>query len=209
MSGFADTNTHPTFSRRLDVDDVPPEGLDLTISATEPERLALAAEDGLEGLAKLEADLHVDPWRKGGLTVTGEVRARITQICVVTLDPFESELVEPIDVKFAPAPGSVAEVSLKGRQVRDPPRRRTAVPPPSPPAAHGLTLDAEDPPDPIFDGRIDLGALVAEFLALGLDPYPRKPGVAFEENPAADDDDKPESPFAKLEALKGALPPRR
>ena len=28
--------------------------------------------------------------------------------------------------------------------------------------------------------QIDLGALAAEFLALGLDPYPRKPGVAFD-----------------------------
>ncbi len=36
-----------------------------------------------------------------------------------------------------------------------------------------------DPPDPIVNGRIDLGQLAAEFLALGLDPYPRKPGVEF------------------------------
>jgi hypothetical protein len=208
MSGFADSSTHPTFSRALDVDDVPPEGLDLTISATEPERQALAAEDGLEGLAKLEADLHVQPWRNGGLTVAGEVRARLTQICVVTLDPFDSELVEPVDVKFAPVPGAVAQPSLKGRQVRDPPRRRAAEPP-TPPPVGGLTLDAEDAPDPILDGRVDLGAIVSEFLALGLDPYPRKPGFAFEESAAVDIDDKPESPFAKLEALKGALPPRR
>ena len=42
--------------------------------------------------------------------------------------------------------------------------------------------DAEDAdiPDPLVGGRIDFGALTAEFLALGLDPYPRKPGIAFE-----------------------------
>lgn len=40
-----------------------------------------------------------------------------------------------------------------------------------------------DLPDPIVNGRIDFGALTAEFLALGLDPYPRKPGVAFEPPP--------------------------
>ena len=42
--------------------------------------------------------------------------------------------------------------------------------------------DAEDAdiPDPIVGGRIDFGVLTAEFLALGLDPYPRKPGMAFE-----------------------------
>ena len=56
-------------------------------------------------------------------------------------------------------------------------------------------------PDVYRDGRIDLGAIVAEHLALGLDPYPRSPGVAFdghiEDDPAADP-----SPFAALAALK-------
>jgi hypothetical protein len=46
-------------------------------------------------------------------------------------------------------------------------------------AAETIFLDAQDQPDPIVEGRIDLGALAAEFMALGLDPYPRKPGAAF------------------------------
>ena len=44
--------------------------------------------------------------------------------------------------------------------------------------------------DVYHDGRIDLGAIVGEHLALGLDPYPRSPGVAFaghiEDEPDAD-----------------------
>ena len=36
------------------------------------------------------------------------------------------------------------------------------------------TLTFEDAPDPIVDGKVDLGALAAEFIALALDPYPRK-----------------------------------
>ncbi len=35
-------------------------------------------------------------------------------------------------------------------------------------------------PEPLVDGIVDLGALATEFLILGLDPYPRKPGAAFE-----------------------------
>lgn len=60
-----------------------------------------------------------------------------------------------------------------------------------------------DPPDPITDGKIDLGTLASEFLTLGLDPYPRKPGVSFEPpgglgvDAAAD-----ESPFSILRKLK-------
>ena len=33
---------------------------------------------------------------------TGRVRARVGQTCVVTLEPIESEIDEPIDLIFAP-----------------------------------------------------------------------------------------------------------
>ena len=208
MSAIADANpAAPAFSRPLDVDEVPAEGLELTISATEAERHAIAARDGLEGLAKLEVQLQVTLGRGGGLAVTGEMRARITRICVVTLEAFDSEIVEPIDVKFAPAPVPVI-AGLSSREARAPRRavrraRRGSVPPPKVAGS-----DGEDPPDPIVDGRIDLGALAAEFLALGLDPYPRKPGVEFGETPSLDTVEPAESPFARLEALRNNLPPR-
>ena len=60
-----------------------------------------------------------------------------------------------------------------------------------------FSIADEDEPDPIIEGKIDVGALAAEFFALGLDPYPRKPGVEFvalAESPPAD------SPFAALAA---------
>ena len=58
---------------------------------------------------------------------------------------------------------------------------------------------AEDPPDPLIGGVVDLGACISEFLTLALDPYPRKPGAQFNEPaPAADAET---SPFAKLRTL--------
>ena len=46
---------------------------------------------------------------------------------------------------------------------------------------------------------VDLGAVATEFLLLGIDPYPRKPGAVFDAPPAGD----PAShPFAALAALK-------
>lgn len=200
MSAPVEADRRSGFSRPLRVEEVPKEGLDITISATDAERRAIAAEDGLEALTKLEGALHVAPWRNGGLAVTGEMRARITQICVVTLDPFDSEIVEPMDVKFAPAlAGVTATVTRRAAGRRT--RAETAEAP-----ASIFEFKAEDRPDPIIDGTIDLGTLVAEFLALGLDPYPRKPGVKFEEAPPLDDTG--ESPFAKLEVLKETLPRR-
>ncbi len=206
MPARPDSAPRSFFSRALLVEEVPPEGVDLTISATEAERAAIAAEDGLEGLAKLEGSLHVASWQKGGLAVTGEMRARITQICVVSLDPFESEIVEPIDVKFAPIGANAAPAGsdrLSGSAARQH-RRNAQLENAKTPA---VEFEGEDPPDPIFDRRVDLGALISEFLALGLDPYPRKPGVEFEESPVAASG-PPDSPFAKLEKLKANLPPR-
>ena len=47
------------------------------------------------------------------------------------------------------------------------------------PAEPPTEMHEYEPPDEIVNGQIDLGAITAEFLVLGLDPYPRKPGVDF------------------------------
>jgi hypothetical protein len=51
----------------------------------------------------------------------------------------------------------------------------------------------------LVGGVVDLGAVATEFLTLGIDPYPRKPGAEFAAPPAADNTPKP---FAGLAALK-------
>ncbi len=57
----------------------------------------------------------------------------------------------------------------------------------------------KEPPEPLLDGILDLGALATEFLILGLDPYPRKVGVEFV---APEAGEAAAHPFAALEALK-------
>ena len=47
------------FSHSVLVDEVPEQGLDVTLSADAPTRQALAKADGLVGIAALEADFHV------------------------------------------------------------------------------------------------------------------------------------------------------
>jgi uncharacterized metal-binding protein YceD (DUF177 family) len=107
-------------------------------------------------------------------------------MCVVTLEPFESEVSEDIEAMFA----SPAEAEKAAKRYAARPEDQD--PPP----------DLEEPPDPIVDGRIDLGALAVEFFVLGLDPYPRKPGVEFADEIAPAEDTKDESPFAALAKLK-------
>ncbi|MGB7126998.1 MAG: DUF177 domain-containing protein, partial [Methylovirgula sp.] len=48
-------------------------------------------------------------------------------------------------------------------------------------------------------GMIDVGALAAEFLALGLDPYPKKPGVEF--TPVTVPEESAGRPFDALKKL--------
>jgi uncharacterized metal-binding protein YceD (DUF177 family) len=61
----------------------------------------------------------------------------------------------------------------------------------------------EDEADEIVNGTIDLGELVAETLALAIDPYPHKPGVEFNPDQAGESEDMA-SPFAIL--AKSARP---
>jgi hypothetical protein len=162
------------FSRPVRVDSIPRDGLEQTIEASQSERAALAKRMGLPAIERLAADFAIHRVGGGIIEVRGEVRARLTQTCVVSLEPFDISLEEPIEVRFA-APAEAPR-----------PRARSIE---APEADWPEPGDA-DPPDPIVDGRIDLGALAAEFLSLGLDPYPRKPGAEFPQG----DDAPPEKP---------------
>lgn len=192
----------PPFSRPFSVDELLRRpGDPLTIAAEPHELETLARTDGIPAIGALEAEFRVSEQGKE-IRVAGEVRARITQECVVTLEPFESELVEPVDVRFAfaaspaaPEPPSRERMSRRRQTQAQAAQERRARHAPDFPAH-----EEDDPPDPIVGGKIDLGALAAEFMALGLDPYPRKPGAEFAS--AEFEDEADESPFAQLARLK-------
>jgi uncharacterized metal-binding protein YceD (DUF177 family) len=164
-------------TRMVRVDALPQEGRTVTIEASPSEREALASLYRLPAIAALTATLRLEPAGRGGARVTGAVHGEFTQTCVVSLEPFTATVDEAVDARFAPQEEDSARRA--GRETLT------------------LALADEDDPDPVVDGRIDLGALAAEFFALGLDPYPRKPGVEFvapAEQAASD------SPFAALAA---------
>lgn len=162
------------FSRPVRVDALPREGQTVTIEATSAERQALASFFELPAIAALTATLRVEPWGHGGARVSGAVRGALTQVCVVSLEPFPATVDEAVDARFAPRAASDSKPTA---------------------ARETFSLDDEDEPDPVVEGKIDLGALAAEFFALGLDPYPRKPGATFEQSAESEPAD---SPFAAL-----------
>ena len=158
------------------LDDVPEEGRHFDLVVDADTRAAVARLAGLRDLARFEASFDVSRHGHGGLHVAGRVSATAGQTCVVTLEPLANEVTEDIDLLFVPPPAVPREAEA-------------ATPDPS----------ADDETELLVDGKVDLGALATEFLILGLDPYPRKPGAVFHPPMDTRPDD---GPFAALGALK-------
>ena len=155
------------------LDDIPDAGGHYTLSADAAAREGVARLAGLRDLRRLEAEF--DLARHGSsVAIKGEVKAKVGQICVVTLEPIESEVAEQVDLVFAPP---VEDTDRGGRRTKK--------------------KDAQ--PEPLVNGVVDLGVVATEFLILGLDPYPRKEGAQFAQ-PAPKEGS--ERPFAALAALK-------
>ena len=163
------------------VEHIPESGLHRDIEADRAARDGMAELAGLREILSASASIDVTPDRGGRVHVVGRVRARIGQTCVVTLDPIESDIDEPIDLIMAPPEQIPALADL----VDDSDDSEAEIP---------------DPPEPIENGLIDLGRLATDALFLAIDPYPRKPDAVFE--PLVTAPDPEDHPFAALKALK-------
>jgi hypothetical protein len=166
-----------SLSLAVRIDEIPADGRAIRIEAGDDERRALAEQLGIPEVAAFTAELNVRPLGGGAFSVSGQVRASVVQTDIVTLDPVEQQLNESIDLRLVPEDG-IARVS----------------------ATAPLQSEPAEGPETYRGGRIELGALAAEHLALGLDPYPRAPGVEF--TGYSEDDSLPPSPFAALAGLK-------
>jgi len=154
------------------VEEVPETGQHLDLAADAVVRAAVANVAGLRDLPRFEANFDVT--RRGtGLHVVGSISATVGQNCVVTLEPLTNEVEETIDLIFEPVQRLAASAESE----------------------HGVQWDD---PEPLVGGVVDLGALATEFLILGLDPYPRKPGAVFEPPQDVSSD---QGPFAALGRL--------
>ncbi|WP_207456151.1 DUF177 domain-containing protein [Azospirillum sp. SYSU D00513] len=181
----------PEFSRVIRADAVHRSPVTETIEATEAERHALAARLELESIDRLTATVTLKSARGGQMVqVNGTLEADVVQTCVVTLEPVPAHVSERFSALFAPEhlveDFDEEEIDLEA------------------------LLSDEDQPEPMENGRIDIGELTAQHLSLGLDPYPHAEGVEFagyaehEEGEAEAEAAEPEkpNPFAVLQSLK-------
>ncbi len=177
----------PEFSRPVEIDKIGKDGIVEDIVAEPDELTALAERMNLPAIRELKAHLELAPWKKGRIRVRGHFSAVVDQECVRTLDVFTSEIGESVD-----------RIYIKPEFVTAGEMKESA----------DFDAEAPDAPDVIVDEVIDIGELVAESLALALDPWPKKPGTTWvdyhsgEEEGDRGQDDGRKSPFAALEKLR-------
>jgi uncharacterized metal-binding protein YceD (DUF177 family) len=162
----------------VDVGGLPADGAEFELAPNAADRAVLAAHAGVDAIPALTARLQVRPEGNGAVTVEGSLQATVTQTCVVTLEAFDNAIAETISMRFAPPGANAGE------------------------AQGSIGPELDEPPDPLEGETLDLAAVVAEFLVLAVDPYPRKPGAVFE-FPEEQEPDSGASPFSALAKLKG------
>ena len=153
-------------------------GDELTITAKPDELLRIAEWAEVRSLDALTARISLKKLSATRFNYEADLRAEVTQDCVVTLEPVHTVVERTIrrELHYDETGSLESLVSV------DP------------------ELETDDVREEISNLHYDLAAPLLEELALAIDPYPRAPGVTF--SPPSGSDDVPESPFAVLKNLK-------
>jgi uncharacterized metal-binding protein YceD (DUF177 family) len=176
----------PEFSRLIAVEGIIPDKIRTEqIAPTADECAALCKRFDLRALENVKATLKIRRVTGGAaVKVDGEFSADVVQACVVSLRDVHNRIEGRFETFFAEPSiaKDEADVLLEGDEI-------------------GLE-DDEDAPEMIRNGMIDLGEVVAQYLYLEIDPYPRAPGVSLAAQMAkAGDTGKKANPFDVLQGL--------
>lgn len=183
----------PEFSLVVSLDDIPASGsLPVKGKADEAVLGAIANRLGVLALSgfSMEAVVHKarsQTTSSPAMRVEGTVSARVQQRCVVTLDLFWSDIEEPFSVLCSPDEPDELEIGEDGDYDL------------------AALLEEEDIEPLNEDGSCDIGELAVQYLALGIDPNPRAPGVELPDDFVVDEDageTEKLNPFAVLAKLK-------
>ena len=152
------------------------------IEATAQERGQLTELFRIQSLGRFTFDYKLQPVGTDRAHLSGKIRAELTQLCIVTLEPVPEMVDETVSIACWPEKQIASE--------------EAAAPQADP---QGLPAD---PPAPIVNGRINVGALAGEIQANAINPYPRKDGAEFAWGDPKDEDGQALGPFAELAKLK-------
>ncbi len=165
----------PPLHWSIDINAINRTSQNFLFEATAEELVALKRYAEVENLISFKSEVKVSPLSGGKFKVTGTVQAHAIQSSVVNLEAVPSLVDETFSVEYWPSE-LFEEAGI-------------------------MPLD-DDGPEVLAGGRILIGALLCELLAVSLDPYPRNEGESFEW-----DSPEPEaSPFAELAKFRKKAP---
>jgi uncharacterized metal-binding protein YceD (DUF177 family) len=175
------------FIRTLQLEPWPADGLVFDVAADADEREGLRRRFDLLALDRLVARGEVSRTAKDAYLLRGMLAATVAQTCVISLEPVAGEIEQPFEIVLR-------------RPEED---------------ASDVVLDPEAPDAvPLLGDEVDLGELLAEELALALDPYPHAPDAHAQLPPLGpavvlDGPEQSERPFAALGGLRETMARQR
>lgn len=155
----------PEWSVLIDAQTVTSNPYKLRIAASEEERKALCKRLDLAAISSLSADLTLHREKGSIIHVNGLMKANVTQHCVISTDPVQTQIEETFEGWFADQDRIV--MLAKARHERLGRLADSEIP----------ILDESEDPEPLVNGMIDIGELVTQNLSLALDQFPRRRGL--------------------------------
>ena len=149
-----------------------------TVTATEAECKALAARFDVLALENVNATINLRRVAGGtAIKLDGSIEADVVQSCVISLADVHDHIQARFETFFTENADDVTD-DIE------------------------FSPDDDDPPEMVQNGMIDLGEVVAQYLCLEIDPYPKAPGVSLPAQHTEVGAEVKNNPFAALAALK-------
>lgn len=164
---------------------IPEDGLLVCLKAGAEARRTIADRFAWISVKALNAKVSLT-LRGGHLLLSGTIRATVVQPCVATLEPVQSDLTLPVNIRFMP------QEDLEIREARDEEDGAVLIDADS--AAEDLDLLPEH--------SLELGDTLAQILALAVPAFPRKTDVSWQDRDFGGEEDGKSNPFAVLATLK-------
>jgi len=155
----ADTPKKPEFSRPVSIADLGGDETTIAFVASPGEVAALTKRLGVDALNALKGQAVLQILPDDEVLMKMTFTAQVDQHCVVTLEPMKSD----ISAEYTTTYSEDGDADW-GHDEED----------------FEALEDAVEPPEPIIDGKIDIGEACVEQLALEIDPFPRVQGATFD-----------------------------
>lgn len=155
----------PEWSVLVDAQTVTSSPQKTRISASEEQRKALCQRLDLGSISSLSADITLHREKGNIIHVNGLMKALVTQSCVMTMNPVQTQLEETFEGWYADQDRIV--MLAKARHERLGRLTDSEIP----------ILDEREDPEPLANGMIDVGELVVQHLSLAIDAFPRHRGL--------------------------------